>query len=140
MGVCVPNFRSVSFFVRPGAVTQIRKLINTLIHVNLRISSTGCSPHVDFENWGGMSMNDLRVIYCTRLLIHKTKTHFHKEATSQTSLILGCWFRILRQLLLITSKLCCQIYVFFCEIYMFHTKTLIVFKLFFFIMKGEWNC
>ena len=51
MGVCVPNFRSVSLLVWPGDVTHI----NTYIHkhpnilVNLRISSAGCSPHADFE-------------------------------------------------------------------------------------------
>ena len=41
----MPNFRSVSFFVWPGDVTHI----NTQIKVNLGISSTGCSPHVDFD-------------------------------------------------------------------------------------------
>ena len=29
MAVCVPNFRSVSFFVWPGCVTQINKQIHT---------------------------------------------------------------------------------------------------------------
>ena len=54
MGICVPNFRSVSFFVWPGDVTYINKYTNTKnytnIPLNLRISSTGCSPDVDFEN------------------------------------------------------------------------------------------
>ena len=51
MGVCVENFRSVSFFVWPGDVTHINKYIQkyTNIRVNLRISSSGCSPHVDFD-------------------------------------------------------------------------------------------
>ena len=52
MGVCVPNFRSVSFLVWPGDVTHINKYIHkkyTNIRVNLIISSTGCSPHVDFD-------------------------------------------------------------------------------------------
>ena len=35
MGVCVPNFRSVSFYISP---------------VGEGISSPGCSPHVDFDN------------------------------------------------------------------------------------------
>ena len=47
MGVCVPNFRSVSLLVWPGDVTQTNKYIH--IQVNLRISSNGCSPHVDFD-------------------------------------------------------------------------------------------
>ena len=52
MGVCVPNFRSVSFSVWPGDVIHMDKYIHTYtnIGVNLRISSTGCSPHVDFDN------------------------------------------------------------------------------------------
>ena len=40
--MCVPNFRSVSFFVWPGGLTQI----HTHIEVNIGISS----PHVDFHN------------------------------------------------------------------------------------------
>ena len=32
MGVCVPNFRSVSFFAWPGGVTQINTYTNT--HIN----------------------------------------------------------------------------------------------------------
>ena len=36
------------FFVWPGRVTQIPQY--THIQVNLGISSTGCSPHVDFKN------------------------------------------------------------------------------------------
>ena len=48
MGVCLPNFRSVSFFVWPGDVAQINTYTN--IQVKLGISSTSCSPHVDFEN------------------------------------------------------------------------------------------
>ena len=47
MGVYVVNFRSVSFFVWPGDVTHINTYTN--IRVNLGISSTGCSPHVDFD-------------------------------------------------------------------------------------------
>ena len=50
MGVCVPNFRSVSFFVWPGGVKQINEQIYTHIQVSLGISSTGCSPHGDFDN------------------------------------------------------------------------------------------
>ena len=53
MGVCVPNFRSVSFFVWPGDVTNINAYTN--IRVNLRISSTGCSPHVDFDIRGDIN-------------------------------------------------------------------------------------
>ena len=51
MGVCVPNFRSVSFFVWPGGVTHIHTYINTYTHIQVKIgiSSTGCSPHVDFD-------------------------------------------------------------------------------------------
>ena len=45
----VPNFRSVSYFVWPGGVTQIHTY--TLIQVKLGISSTGCSPHADFDNF-----------------------------------------------------------------------------------------
>ena len=41
MGVYVPNFRSVSFFVWSGDVTQINKYIHKYTHI--------CSPHVDFE-------------------------------------------------------------------------------------------
>ena len=48
MGVYyVPNFRSVSFFVWSGDVTQIHTQTN--MQVKLGISSTGCSPHVDFD-------------------------------------------------------------------------------------------
>ena len=51
MGVCVPNFRSVSFF---GLARRrdTNKYINKNTHkpVKLGISSTGCSPHMDFEN------------------------------------------------------------------------------------------
>ena len=47
MGVCVPNFRAVSFFAWPGGVTQINTYTN--IQVKFGISSTGCSPHVDFD-------------------------------------------------------------------------------------------
>ena len=59
MGVCVPNFRSVSFYVWPGGVTQINTYIHTKvpvsperfnIQVKVGISSTECSPHVDFDN------------------------------------------------------------------------------------------
>ena len=46
-GSILPNFRSISFFVWPGGVTQINKC--THIQVKLGISSTGCSPHVDFD-------------------------------------------------------------------------------------------
>ena len=41
-GTWVPNFRSLSFFVWPGGLTQI----HTHIEVNIGISS----PHVDFHN------------------------------------------------------------------------------------------
>ena len=48
MGVCLPNFRSVLLFVWPGdTITQINKYTHT--QVKLRISSTGCSPNVDFD-------------------------------------------------------------------------------------------
>ena len=52
MGVGVPDFRSVSFFVWPGDVTQINKYIHiyTNMQVKLGISSAGCSPDVDFDN------------------------------------------------------------------------------------------
>ena len=59
MGVCVANFRSVAFFVWPAGVTQIleyysmHKYINEYIKhvlVKIGISSTSCSPHVDFDN------------------------------------------------------------------------------------------
>ena len=56
MGVCVPNFRSVSFLVWPGGATQINtqtnKYMNTYTHIQVKIgiSSTDCSPHVDFDN------------------------------------------------------------------------------------------
>ena len=45
------NFRSVSFFVWPGDMTQINKYIHkyTNIHVKLGISLISCSPHVDFD-------------------------------------------------------------------------------------------
>ena len=42
-GVCVPNFRSVQFFVWPGGVLHPYTSEN-------RICSTGCSPPVDFDN------------------------------------------------------------------------------------------
>ena len=52
MGVCVQNFSSVSFFVWPGHVTQLNTQTHkyTHIQVKLGISSTGCSPHDDFDN------------------------------------------------------------------------------------------
>ena len=52
MGECVPNFRSVSFFIWPGGMTQRNKY--THIQVKLRVSSVGCSPHVDFEKNVGL--------------------------------------------------------------------------------------
>ena len=45
--MCVLNLSSVLCFVWPGGVTQINKY--THIQVKLTKSSTGCSPHVDFE-------------------------------------------------------------------------------------------
>ena len=42
MGICVHNFRSVSFFVWPGDVTHIQ--------VKLGISQTDCQPHVNFDS------------------------------------------------------------------------------------------
>ena len=54
MGVCVPNFRFVSFFVWPGGVTNINKYIhakiNTYAHIQVKIGMTsrGFSPRVDF--------------------------------------------------------------------------------------------
>ena len=47
-GVFVSNFGSLSFFVWLGGMTHINKY--THIQVKVGISSTGCSPHVDFEN------------------------------------------------------------------------------------------
>ena len=52
MRVCVPNFRSVSFFVWPGGVTEIHKYIHAL-----GISSTGGSPHVDFDKRAKLAPN-----------------------------------------------------------------------------------
>ena len=56
MGVCVPNFRSVSLLVWPGDVTQTHKYINKYIHTYTHTYTSefknilgGCSPHVDFE-------------------------------------------------------------------------------------------
>ena len=52
MGVCVPNFRSVSLLVWPGDVTQTNTYINTYTHVytsEFKNILGGCSPHVDFE-------------------------------------------------------------------------------------------
>ena len=54
MGVCVPNFRSVSIFVWPGDGPQIYESTNKYTYiqeVKLGIFSTGCSPHVDIENF-----------------------------------------------------------------------------------------
>ena len=45
--VCVPNSRSVLYFVWPGIVTQITTY--THMQEKLGISSTSCSPHVDFD-------------------------------------------------------------------------------------------
>ena len=48
-GSCVPNFRSVSFFVvgkRRSTNTQTPR--PTYLQVKIVISSTGCSPPVDF--------------------------------------------------------------------------------------------
>ena len=58
MGVCVPNFRSVSFFVWPGNVTQINTQIHIYILVKLGISLTGCSPFGE-----GMFTNDVSKIF-----------------------------------------------------------------------------
>ena len=55
MGVCVPNFRSVSFFVWPGDMTHINKKINTYTHTytsEFKNILGGCSPHVDFDRVG----------------------------------------------------------------------------------------
>ena len=53
MGVCVPNLRSISFFVSPEGVTQGNKETYTLTHIQVKlgISSTGCLPHADFESF-----------------------------------------------------------------------------------------
>ena len=48
-GVCVPNFQSVSFF-RCGQKAPYRNNRRTYLQVKIEISSTGCSPHVDFDN------------------------------------------------------------------------------------------
>ena len=45
--VCVPNFRSLSFSVWPGAPIQIDR--PTYLQAKIEISLTGCSPHVDFD-------------------------------------------------------------------------------------------
>ena len=53
MGVCVPNFRSVSLLVWPRDVTHINTYTNTQIHKytsEFKNILGGCSPHVDFEN------------------------------------------------------------------------------------------
>ena len=57
----MPNFRSLSFLVWPGGVTHTNTQINkyTHIQVKLRISSTGCSPHVDFD----ICTNELQIFY-----------------------------------------------------------------------------
>ena len=44
MGVCVPIFRSVSFFVWPGDVTH--KYLSEFKNI-----LAGCSPHVDFDTF-----------------------------------------------------------------------------------------
>ena len=52
MGVCVPNFRSVSLLVWPGGVTQTNKYTNKYIHTytsEFKNILGGCSPHVDFD-------------------------------------------------------------------------------------------
>ena len=55
MGVCVPNFRSVSFFVWPGDPVKTDKPTDrpTYVQVKIGISSNGCSPHVDFDKMKG---------------------------------------------------------------------------------------
>ena len=53
MGGCVKNFRSVSFFVCSGDVTQTHTYINTYTHTytsEFQNIFPGCSPPVDFEN------------------------------------------------------------------------------------------
>ena len=52
MGVCVPNFRTVSLLVWPGDVTHTNKYINTYTHTytsEFKNILGGCSPHVDFD-------------------------------------------------------------------------------------------
>ena len=46
-GVYVLNYRSISFFVWSGGLVQINK---PTYPVKIKISSTGCSLHVDFDN------------------------------------------------------------------------------------------
>ena len=49
MGGCVPNYRSASFpFGQEVPYRQIERPKH--LQVKIRISSTGCSPHADFEN------------------------------------------------------------------------------------------
>ena len=43
--MCIPNFRSILFFVWPGNKTQEDRQAN--IRANIGISSTDCAPHVD---------------------------------------------------------------------------------------------
>ena len=94
MGVCVPNFRSVSFFVWPGGVTQINTYINkyTHIQVKLGISSTGCSPHVDFEK---ACLDMVQESVCTKCQVcivfrvakrRNTDTHAHRHTSIQVKI------------------------------------------------------
>ena len=48
MGVCVPDFRYICLAFRLARSRDTHKY--TRIQGKLEISSTGCSPHVDFEN------------------------------------------------------------------------------------------
>ena len=48
MGVCVPDFRYICLAFRLARSRETHKY--TRIQGKLEISSTGCSPHVDFEN------------------------------------------------------------------------------------------
>ena len=94
MGVCVPNVRSVSFFVWPGGVTQINTYINkyTHIQVKLGISSTGCSPHVDFEK---ACLDMVQESVCTKCQVcivfrvarrRNTDTHAHRHTSIQVKI------------------------------------------------------
>ena len=67
-GTCVPNFRSVSFFVRPGGVTQI-------LQVKIGISPTGCSPTWVLKN---VKSNYSFILHCS--LTTKKRVYFFNKS------------------------------------------------------------
>ena len=99
MGVCVPNFRLVSFFVWPRDVTQINTYTN--IQVKLGISSTSCSPHVDFDNYS--SNLQIFVYIFTRSFLYSTILSSNNHSTKYSFAIINSETTAIRIMIIVNQ-------------------------------------